>query len=891
MRVRKDGVELNGMPPINVNKKITVKGASPSGRTDTPPVDDDGSAASGIDSEDDDSPLLLPGVSYVTSDGTANTYVHPPSRLSSIEQTWDDTEWPEVEYELEPEDEQWLTANAPFGLKESHLELLIDRLEKLKARDAMSWENTAGLVTSDISIEAVAGAVGWWQEKRRRRGGPLLRRFQEQTDFDDIDQTKVFRPHERERMTIRERTSSHDYKKINDGDAASSRVQEGMERTSSGGSTGGSSSRRRRELATANARAQRLANAPHQIRPWCCITAPFLELVPPGPPWRDDAAAVHRRVREMRLATDRKNEREHRERTARGQQQRAQKEEQRRYFAQVLAEGTAVRVKATEFGQAHARSTFGREDWADASYPGTVVEYKCDGESRFQGKHPHLTDGCDVVMVEFEDGTFPVRPEACQVVRIRNSESRLTKRKRDDSDSESSDSDSYDRRRFSTDEFASFSKGDIVDCPHCKASMQAPDAAYALRCAGCAAVITPDGASAIPPPHQPQQQRRAAKPKPKPRRPPPSSSSDSEEDTRYRSRPRHRRQGGMRPVNVKPVEGGKWVQYQSLTQAAEATGADRSDVSKCCRGKIPHLRGYLFRYVPENELPPEPASEPEPSESESESSESESSESESESESDESSEEEEEAVYDSGFVGKLEGMFVDLSAGGLLQLYRSSKGVYYNDHEQGRRRYLTEQQWIADNSGNRLFKGTESLDAQHAGGDDEDDDEEEEEEEESEEEEEEGESESEEEEEEEEEGDEDAEPDVEDEVQAAEPDVDAIECMTCGLTNDDDMLILCDGCDNAKHTFCCDPPRSRVPTGDWYCGECETDENGGRPCFGRKLGAERWTRFASVTAAGSALGGLDTSNVSKCCRGKMRSCRGFEFKYCRGAARVPAHLS
>ena len=65
--------------------------------------------------------------------------------------------------------------------------------------------------------------------------------------------------------------------------------------------------------------------------------------------------------------------------------------------------------------------------------------------------------------------------------------------------------------------------------------------------------------------------------------------------------------GGMRPVNVKPVEGGKWVQYQSLTQAAEATGADRSDVSKCCRGKIPHLRGYLFRYVPENELPPEPA--------------------------------------------------------------------------------------------------------------------------------------------------------------------------------------------------------------------------------------------------------------------------------------------
>ena len=90
--------------------------------------------------------------------------------------------------------------------------------------------------------------------------------------------------------------------------------------------------------------------------------------------------------------------------------------------------------------------------------------------------------------------------------------------------------------------------------------------------------------------------------------------------------------------------------------------------------------------------------------------------SEEDSDDDSKEESEEEEVDDNALVGKLEGMFVDLSAGGLLQLYRSSKGVYYNDPEQGRRRYLTKQQWIADNSGNRLFKGPESLDAQHAGG-------------------------------------------------------------------------------------------------------------------------------------------------------------------------------
>eukprot|EP01045_Picozoa_sp_COSAG04_P012593 COSAG04_NODE_852_length_9862_cov_6.945229_4_plen_581_part_00 len=59
---------------------------------------------------------------------------------------------------------------------------------------------------------------------------------------------------------------------------------------------------------------------------------------------------------------------------------------------------------------------------------------------------------------------------------------------------------------------------------------------------------------------------------------------------------------------------------------------------------------------------------------------------------------------------KLHGRFVDLSAGGMLQLYCNSKGVFYTDSCSlpRRRRYLTEPQWVVDEDGQRLGKGPQA---------------------------------------------------------------------------------------------------------------------------------------------------------------------------------------
>lgn len=47
-------------------------------------------------------------------------------------------------------------------------------------------------------------------------------------------------------------------------------------------------------------------------------------------------------------------------------------------------------------------------------------------------------------------------------------------------------------------------------------------------------------------------------------------------------------------------------------------------------------------------------------------------------------------------------------------------------------------------------------------------------------------------------------------------------CEKCGKDNQPGLLLLCDGCENSCHTFCCVPELLDVPKSDWFCTGCQS---------------------------------------------------------------------
>ncbi|KAK9884034.1 hypothetical protein WA026_004967 [Henosepilachna vigintioctopunctata] len=56
-------------------------------------------------------------------------------------------------------------------------------------------------------------------------------------------------------------------------------------------------------------------------------------------------------------------------------------------------------------------------------------------------------------------------------------------------------------------------------------------------------------------------------------------------------------------------------------------------------------------------------------------------------------------------------------------------------------------------------------------------------------------------------------------------------CQFCHSGDNEDKLLLCDGCDRGYHTYCFKPKMENIPEGDWYCHECMNKVTGERNCI------------------------------------------------------------
>uniref|UniRef100_A0A8C2XAE6 [histone H3]-trimethyl-L-lysine(4) demethylase n=1 Tax=Cyclopterus lumpus TaxID=8103 RepID=A0A8C2XAE6_CYCLU len=71
--------------------------------------------------------------------------------------------------------------------------------------------------------------------------------------------------------------------------------------------------------------------------------------------------------------------------------------------------------------------------------------------------------------------------------------------------------------------------------------------------------------------------------------------------------------------------------------------------------------------------------------------------------------------------------------------------------------------------------------------------------------------------------------------------VDSFVCRMCGRGDDDEKLLLCDGCDDNYHTYCLLPPLTDPPKGNWRCPKCLAECKKPSEAFGFEQATREYT--------------------------------------------------
>ena len=84
-------------------------------------------------------------------------------------------------------------------------------------------------------------------------------------------------------------------------------------------------------------------------------------------------------------------------------------------------------------------------------------------------------------------------------------------------------------------------------------------------------------------------------------------------------------------------------------------------------------------------------------------------------------------------------------------------------------------------------------------------------------------------------------------------------CVICGRGDHETRMLLCDGCDEAYHTYCLRPRLDSIPKDDWNCGACRSTIGTGP----EEAAAGAAARAAPAAAAGAtaAVGGGEVADV------------------------------